>query len=286
MPGQHNRSCNQPNYMTHKQVFLSPNRLSATARAPEAAYLWDLLREMVGREIKLRYKRSLLGLAWSLLNPLAQLLVFSLVFRYILPLDIPNYPAFLFTGLLAWVWFQTGLLNATGAIVNNPELIKRPGFPVAILPVVTVTTHFIHYLLALPVLLAFLWFTNLMPGWSLLLLPPLLLLQFVFTLGLAYIAATVHVLFRDTEHLLNIALFLLFYLSPIFYDVGLLPDQVARIYTLNPLVHLLDAHRALLLTHTWPNWTPLLLLALLSGLLLLLGYRLFEATSHRFVEEL
>jgi lipopolysaccharide transport system permease protein len=257
-----------------------------TPRLHRVIYLRDLLRELVGREIKLRYKRSFLGLSWSLLHPLAQLLVFTLVFRTILPLNIPNYPAFLFTGLLAWTWFQSSLHHATGAIVNNPELIKRPGFPTAILPIVTVCNHLIHYLLALPILLIFLWIVGLKPDATLLALPLLLLLQFLFILGLAYLAATLHVVFRDTEHLLVIALFLLFYLSPVFYDVQLLPEYARRLFALNPLVHLLEAHRSILLEQRLPDWPPLLLLALFSTLLLAGSYRLFNKMSDSFVEEL
>jgi lipopolysaccharide transport system permease protein len=189
-------------------------------------------------------------------------------------------------GLLAWTWFQSSLHHATGAIVNNPELIKRPGFPTAILPIVTVCNHLIHYLLALPILLIFLWIVGLKPDATLLALPLLLLLQFLFILGLAYLAATLHVVFRDTEHLLVIALFLLFYLSPVFYDVQLLPEYARRLFALNPLVHLLEAHRSILLEQRLPDWPPLLLLALFSTLLLAGSYRLFNKMSDSFVEEL
>jgi len=102
-------------------------------------YIYDLLRALVVRDMKLRYKRSILGVAWSLLNPLIQMLVFVLLFRRVLQLDIPNYPSFVFTGVLAWSWFQSALSLAAGAITGNRELIRRPGFPAAILPVVTMT---------------------------------------------------------------------------------------------------------------------------------------------------
>lgn len=248
-------------------------------------YLRDLLHELVVREIKLRYKRSVLGLGWSLLNPMVQLVVFSLVFRYLLPLNIPNYSIFLFTGLLAWNWFQTGLLAAAGAIVNNEELIKRPGFPVAVLPIVTVATHLIHYLLALPVLFVFLWLSDLAPAPTMLLLPVVIVIQFVFMLGLAYLVAAIHVTFRDTEHLLNIFLFLLFYLTPIFYDAAMLPEQVRLFYSLNPLVTLIETYRDILLYHTLPAPIPLLLLFGFSMLLLYGSYRHFVKSSYHFVEE-
>lgn len=249
-------------------------------------YLRDLLRELVVRDMKLRYKRSVLGAAWSLLNPLAQLVVFSVVFRLILPLNIPDYPAFLFTGLLAWSWFQSSLLLAAGAIVNNRELIRQPGFPMAVLPVVTVTTHLIHYLLALPILLFFLLFSRIELGTAVFALPLLLILQYLFTLGLAYVVATIHVIFRDTEHLLGVFLLLLFYLTPIFYDAAALPEPFRALYNLNPLVHLIGAYRSILLQNQLPPLLPLLVIGGGTAVLLIIGYRLFVQTSYRFVEEL
>jgi homopolymeric O-antigen transport system permease protein len=97
-------------------------------------YRVDLVRELVARDLKLRYKRSVLGIAWSLLNPLLQLMVFSFVFRYLIPLHIPDYTLFRFSGILMWTWFQASLYSATGAIVDNPMLIRQPDFPIGTSP--------------------------------------------------------------------------------------------------------------------------------------------------------
>ena len=110
-------------------------------------HMIDLLHELIVRDMKLRYKRSKLGLIWSLFNPLSQVIVLSIVFRFILPTKIPNFTVFLFTGVLVWSWFSTSLHAATVSIVNNGMLIRRPGFPIVILPIVTVSTNLIHFLL-------------------------------------------------------------------------------------------------------------------------------------------
>lgn len=252
----------------------------------QPAYLMDLLRVLIGRDMKLRYKRSFLGIAWSLMNPLAQLLVFNFVFRYVLPLNIENYASFLFTGLLAWNWFQTSLLSGTGAIVDNRDLVKRPGFSALVLPVVSVATNFIHYLISQPVLLTFLILSGIPIRETALLLPAIFAIQFLLTVGLVYFAAAIYVTFRDTQYLLGIALMLGFYLSPVLYDASAVPERFRWLYDLNPLAILIGAYRSVLLAGELPAGPNLIYLAILSSLLVWAGYRLFVRMSYRFLEEL
>jgi lipopolysaccharide transport system permease protein len=248
--------------------------------------LGDLFRELLYRDLKLRYRGSLLGVAWTLLNPLAELLVLFFIFGAVLPLKVPNYAAFLFTGLMVYGWFQSALNFATAAIVGNRDLIKRPGMPSAILPIVTVASHLVHFLLALPVLGLVLVVTDVGVTKAVWALPLLIAIQFVLILGLAYPVAVVHVWFRDTQHLLRIALQLLFYLTPIFYEATAIPERYRTIYDLNPMVSLVDAYRAVLVYGRTPDPGPLLIVAAASTLGLLIGVSLFTYTSHRFVDEL
>lgn len=246
----------------------------------------DLLSELVQRDMRLRYKRSLLGVLWSLLNPLLQLVVFTFIFGVVLPLNIPHFPLFLFTGLLAWNWFQSSLIEATGAIVDNRELIRRPGFPDAILPLVSVSTNFLHFLLALPVLLVFVAASGIPFRPIMLALPLVLAVQFLITLGLAYLLAALHVRFRDTRYLLGIALLLGFYISPVFYDASAIPPAYQAIYRLNPMVTLIEAYRAMLMEGVFPAPLQLLAWAAVGALVLLLGVRMFRHMSVHFAEEL
>ncbi|HLE14919.1 MAG TPA: ABC transporter permease [Anaerolineales bacterium] len=257
-----------------------------TSAAWSPVYLRDLLRELVARDMKLRYRRSVLGLAWTLLNPLAQLLVLNFVFSRILPLNIPNYPSFLFVGLLAWSWFQSSLINGTGAIVDNRDLIKRPGFPEAILPLVTVSANFIHFLLALPVLFLFLILARIPLSGAILALPLVFAVQFILTLSLVYLVATMHVTFRDTQYLLGVLLLLGFYLSPVFYDSSSIPAQYQTLYHLNPMAVLIDSYRQILLDGQFPEWGGILILGLVAIGLLLAGYGIFRRSSRTFAEEL
>ena len=263
--------------MSSIKVFLSNRRL---------VYLLDLLRELVVRDIKVRYKRSVLGIAWSLLHPLVLLLVFNFLFQYVLSVTIPRYSAFAFSGLLAYIWFQLSMTQGAGAITGSSELIRLPGFPLPVLPVVIVTTNLIHFLLALPVLMLVLVISGAGLKITMLALPILIVLQFALTLGLVYLVATANVIFRDTQHILLVVLQLLLFLSPIFYDVGKVPQRYHTLYLLNPFAHLIDAYRGLLLRGTLPDGVVLLTLAGLATCLLYVGLKTFRRVSYRFVEEL
>jgi lipopolysaccharide transport system permease protein len=248
-------------------------------------YLTDLLRELVTRDMKVRYKGSTLGVIWSLMNPLMQLLVFHFIFRLVLQLNIPRYSSFAFSGMLAWNWFQASLLDASGSMINSRELIKRPGFPVVILPVVSVTTQFIYFLLALPILVLFLIIggNGLYP--MILVLPVVMAVQFVLTLSLGYLAAMANIMFRDAHYLLGVSLQLLFFLTPVFYDAGAVPQRYQTLYHLNPMAQLVIAYRGILIEGKPPDWFSMLALTGLAGGLLCIGLIIFRRASYRFAEE-
>jgi lipopolysaccharide transport system permease protein len=247
---------------------------------------FDLLRELVNREMKLLYKRSALGIAWTLINPLLQLAVFAFVFQLVLPVNIPRYSSFVFSGLLVWNWFQASLYQSTGVIIANSPLIRQPGFPAAILPAVIVTTGLIHFALALPVLIVFLLIDGVELKPVVLLLPILQVLQFALTVSFAYILAALNVTFRDTQHTLGVVLQLFFYLTPVFYAITNVPDDYKFLYFLNPMVSIVGAYRAILIDGVQPDWTALLIIAGCTMVLLPIGHGYFKRQSHRFVEEL
>ena len=250
------------------------------------AHFFDLLRVLVDRDMKLLYKRSALGIAWTLINPLLQLAVFSFVFRSVIPINIPKFSSFAFSGLLIWTWSQTALFQATGLITSNKALIRQPNFPTAILPVVTTMTGLIHFLLALPVLIIFLAVDGVRPSSVLFVLPLLMVIQFVLTVGLAYPLAALNVTFRDTQHTLGVLLQMLFYLTPIFYDLNSVPKEFQPLYQLNPMVPLIEAYRAILLKGTQPDWQALLIVSLVVAVILPISLAIFRRQSNTFVEEL
>jgi lipopolysaccharide transport system permease protein len=249
-------------------------------------FLGDLLRELVARDMKVRYSNSFIGFAWALVNPLMQLVVFYFVFGVILKVNIPRYASYVFVGTLVINWFHSSLTQAASSITSNRELVTQPGFPAVSLPIVSVLTNLIYFVLAIPILIPFLLMEGSELRLTLFTLPILLAVQFVMTLGLSYLIAGVNVIFRDIEHLLVILLRLHFFLTPIFYDSQMVPVKYQTIYRLNPMVGLLDGYRTLLMKGAQPDWGTLLQVAIPAVVLLVVGYKVFLRINHRFVDEL
>lgn len=249
-------------------------------------YLYDLLKALVDRDMKLMYKRSALGIAWTLISPLLQLLVFIFVFQAVIKIDIPQYSSYVFTGLLVWNWFQTCSFQASGVIIDNRPLIRQPGFPSPILPVVVVITGLIHFILALPILVVFLLLDGVQLTPVILVLPLLQLIQFAVIVTFSYFVAALNVTFRDTQHTLGVLLQFLFYLTPIFYELSSIPKQYWYAYGLNPLVHIVTCYRQILIWGVQPDWLALGIISVITLVLLPIGYQFFKHQSLRFVEEI
>jgi lipopolysaccharide transport system permease protein len=250
------------------------------------AHRRDLLAVLIQREMKQLYKNSFLGMLWSVINPVMQLLIYVFLFQWILSLDVARYSSFAFTGVLAYTWFSTALQEATGTIKNNADLITLPGFPVAILPVVVVATKWINFLIALPVLVLVLWSEGVVFSASLFFLPVLFLVQFVFILALAYVASAINVYVRDLQHIIGVLIQLYFFITPIFYSLSAVPPQYAWVYAANPMSHLVEGYRAIFMDATAPDGAALAILGGVSLVALAGALRLFRRARHRFLEEL
>jgi lipopolysaccharide transport system permease protein len=246
----------------------------------------DVISVLVARDLKVLYKRSFLGFGWALAQPLLQLLIFMFVFRRVLAIQIENFASFALTGMLVWTWFQASLIQGTGLITANRSLVRQPNFPLALLPHVTIGVRLFHFSLAMPLLMALLWWQGIPPTATWLALPLLVLVQFVLTAALAYPLAALNVRLRDTQHVVTVTLQLSMYLTPIFYSLQHVPEHLRPVMYLNPMVPLIEAWRDVLLRGQWPNFQHLAVLALIGAVLLVIGQRIFVAQSHRFVEEL
>lgn len=249
-------------------------------------HAWDLLRVLVGRDLKVLYKRSFLGFGWALATPLIQLMVFSFVFRRALSMNVENYASFVFTGLLVFGWFQSSLNQSASLITTSKALVVQPNFPLALLPHVTAVVRLFHFAIALPILLGLLWWQGIRPSWPWLCLPGLVVVQYFLIVGLAYPVASINVVFRDTQHIVTALLQLAIYVTPVFYSLEMVPESMQPWFYLNPMVGVVESWRAVLFEGKWPDPTVVACLLAVGIVLMFVGRRIFVAQSHRFVEEL
>lgn len=285
--------------MGHDRVLASPGpveqgtaprawRLAHEAPASwqRARYVRDLFLHLVSLELHLLHKRSRLGVAWTLANPIVQLVVFTSILGRVLAVDVPYYPLFLCCGLLCWNAFSESLTMAAGSIANAPNVLYQPGFRPVMMPLVIVTIGLIHFVLSLSILAVLLAWYGVAPGWPVIALPVLLLVQSVLTLALALPLAALSVSFDDARHLLSVALRFLFFLTPIVYATDSFPRAFHVFYAANPLTHLIRAYRAIFVEGRWPDWIALSGVAAASLVALFIGFRFFESRRFRFIEDI
>lgn len=243
-----------------------------------------LLRGLVQRDLTIKYKGSILGVAWSLLHPLVMAAVYTLAFRYVVRVPIENFPLFLLSGLLPWMFFAGGLGAATSSIADNGTLVRKVAFPRAVLPLAAVTSALVQFALMYTVLVP----TALVTGGGLslawLAVIPVALLQAAFTAGLGLVLATAYVFVRDARHLLDVALQVWFWLTPIIYAASLAPENLRRWLQLNPMLHFVTAYQQAITAHRVPSPATFVLLATLGATSLLVGWAVFGRAQKRFAE--
>jgi lipopolysaccharide transport system permease protein len=259
--------------------------VAATGALGRARYNRDLVIHLVGREFRLRYRRALFGWLWALGQPLARLVILTVVFTKFLPLGIPDYSVFLFTGLVAWMWFASGVASATTSAIDRRDLLFRPNLPRGAVPVVSVLTDGLDYVAALPVLAAFLLAGSGIPATAAF-LPVLMGVQLMLTLGIGYALCSANVYFRDVRLFVDIALLLGFYVTPVFYRASSVPDSYRWVIQLNPVARLVAAYRDILVEGQLPHTAPFLALVGACAAILLAGYATYRATCPAFVDEL
>ena len=249
-------------------------------------YYRDLITELLKKEIKVRYKNNILGYAWSILNPLAQAMVFFVAFQYILKIKIENYVLFLILGLFPWQWFLNSVIASSVSMISNANLIKKTIFPREYIVYAGVLNDMVHFVLSLPGLLLFLVvYQQPIHFPQILLFPALVVIQLFVTLGLALLVASVNVFFRDLERLVAILLNMLFYATPIIYAIGMIPAKLQFIIYLNPLTLLIINYRNIFL-YGDVHWKYFFLSAAYALGIFLFGYITFNRLKSRFAEVL
>ena len=259
-----------------------------------------LLYNLVIRDLKVRYKNSILGIFWSLLSPLLMMAVFSLVFTIWGRQDLRQYPVFFLVGLIPWNFFSGALMSGTLSITANQSLVKKVYFPREILPIAAILSQFVNFLIAFFLLIIFLYLFGLNLTIYAVWVPLIILTQLIFTLGLSLFLGAIHVFYRDVVMILDVVLLAGFFLTPIFYPLdfyenvitigGLSPARVMR--WLNPMASIVDGYRTVLWGNTGSqgpaSMEPAFLIrtTLTALLTFVIGYYTFRKTQHLFGEKL
>jgi lipopolysaccharide transport system permease protein len=251
----------------------------------------QLIQSMVARELKARYRGSVLGFFWSFINPLLLLLIYSFVFSIVLPNRAPNlepYSLFMFCGILPWTWFASSLLESSNVLISGGNLIKKVLFPAEVLPIVSVLSNMVHFLLGLPILALFLLYHQHAPdAVDLLWFPVVVLVQLVFTLGLALIVSSLTVHFRDFKDILSNLVTFWFFATPIIYPMQMAVDRGGKIFLdINPMTHIILSYQEILFfPGSFGHWKWLVAQGFASVGLFLLGYFMFDRLRDTFAEE-
>lgn len=249
-------------------------------------HLLDVIKVLVRRDFLGRYKHTSIGMLWSVLNPLFFLLIFYMVFAQGLGLLPTPKLTGIFIGILTWQWVQLALNQAASSITGNPNLVGQPGFPITVMPVIATITALVNFIIAMPILFGFLLFEGSAISLTMLWLPAIIAIQFIFILSLSYLVAALNVHFRDVEQILPIMLQLGYFVSPIFYELGSLTSNIRIFVFFNPVTHIVESYRDILLRQEQPNVHSLLVLLILSLVVFAMAFTYFRSARSRFLEEL
>jgi ABC-type polysaccharide/polyol phosphate export permease len=247
-----------------------------------------LIQSLVARELKARYRGSVLGFFWSFINPLLLLLVYSFVFEFVLPNKSPEkpYALFLFCGILPWTWFSSSILESSNVLISGGNLIKKVLFPAEVLPIVTVLSNMVHFLFGLPILVGFLiYYRRPLEFPEIFWFPVVMLTQLILTTGLAFIVSALTVHFRDLKDILGNLMTFWFFATPIIYPwqsvLGL-----KKWLDLNPFTHLAVSYQEILFypDNAFGHLRWLLALAAASVVVFLAGYWVFDRLRDSLAE--
>jgi lipopolysaccharide transport system permease protein len=246
----------------------------------------------VKREFQSKYRNSLLGAAWTLINPLAMIIVYTMIFSQIMHSKLPGidgsfaYSIYLCAGILTWGLFAEIVSRAQNTFLEHANLLKKLSFPRLCLPVIVVTNAMVNFFIVFGLFSIFLLISGNFPGLVYLALFPVLAILIVFAIGLGISLGVLNVFFRDVGQLFGIVIQFWFWLTPIVYPISILPETMRSLMSYNPMANLINAFQDILVTGKWPIWQSLLPVTIVAIALCILGMRLFRKHVGEMVDEL
>ena len=243
-------------------------------------WLWTL------RQVRVRYKQSLLGVVWAIIQPLALTIVFTIVFSYFVGIDTGEvpYPIFLFSVMVPWTFFSSSLSSGIPSLVNNMNLVTKIFFPREILPLANIGAAFVDFLLASLVLVGLMLYYHALPGLTVLWIFPLLFLQIVLSIGVVLLGSTIIVFFRDMRFVTPLLTMIWMYACPIIYPVSQVPVEWRKIYFLNPTAGIIDGYRRVLVMGIAPRTDAILIGTIVTLILFIAGSFVFKRYEHVFAD--
>jgi lipopolysaccharide transport system permease protein len=247
----------------------------------------ELLRAIVRRDLSLRYRNAILGFGWAVFAPLLQVIVFTLVFTRVAPLDTGMaYPVYAYTGLLVWTMFASALRAAASSLIANPDLVTKVYFPREVLPFSAVLVALLDFAVASVVMALLMAYYDVAVGWSVLFLPVVVGVHVAFTAGVALIVAMAHLFYADVKYVFELVLLVWMFGSSVLYPIDSVGGTLGGVMRLNPMTPIIEAYRDVLLRNTLPAPGSFLGVAVIALLTLGLGWLLFHRAEFRFAEEI
>ena len=246
----------------------------------------ELLKTNIKKDVGGKYKRSVLGILWSFMNPLLQIAVYAFVFQIILKSDIPNYAVYLCCGLIPWQYFSAVVLRGAATIVDNGNIIKKVYFPREILPISLVISEGVNFLISTLIVIGFVIFGGIGLSQYIIWYFLILAIQFLLSIGVAFLVSSITVYFRDLLHIFGILMQLFFYATPIAYALDSVPDKLRWIVKINPMSYIIDGYRNIFYNRTAPNLHGLMIAVFMAVGFIIIGYLVFKKLEKRFAEEL
>ena len=244
-----------------------------------------LLYALIARELKARYRGSVLGFLWTFLNPTLLMLVYTLIFSVYMRSDVPHYTYFLFIGLLPWIWFSSSIIAGANAVSDRRDLLTKVRFPAQVLPATVIATNLCNYLLSLPLMFILGALHGTWPTWHIVFFPLVVVVQMLFTVALVFLISALNVAFRDLQYLVSNLITLWFLVTPVLYPLTTIPPEFRdAALAINPMAVVSVAYHDIFYYHRTPNPVFLLGVTGLSLVLLFLSTRVFESRREEFAE--
>ena len=277
-----------PHKVDSSITIITPTSGRSTLNFPEIWRYRELLLILVWRNTIVRYKQSLVGIAWALIKPITSMIVFSIIFGHVakLPSDGIPYPLFTYVAILPWTYFSGCLVQTSGSLVGGSNLLKKVYFPRLILPMSHVFTGLVDFCISFTVLIGMMvWYREYVDfSWRLISIPGFLFLAMISSFAFGLWLCSLMVKYRDIAHLLPFITQIWQYVTPVAYAASLVPDRWRLLYTLNPITGVVDGFRWAILGSTEPHWHAILLSSLLVIVLLVTGLYFFRKTERTLVD--